>query len=101
MERKAYSRAAKDNAIEYIQRMRSVIELPHNSAMAGSRFDNDDAVYARLESMYAEAEFNNWPMACVEAALIDAAQSDYWYQNEKQYDYTEEVEDHTEEDPCS
>lgn len=101
MDRVAYSPAGEANALEYIKRMRLVVELPRTDAMAGSRFDSDDVVYVRLESMYAEVEFNQWPMACVEAALIDAAQSDYWYTNEKDYGREDEpFEEPEENDGC-
>lgn len=84
-DRIAYRPAVKADAIELIKRLRSVVELPRTDAMAGCRFKSDDTVYARLESMYTESDFARFPMACVEAALIDSAQSDFWYAHEKRY----------------
>jgi len=93
MDRIAYSEAAKGNALDYIKRIRRTVELPKTDAMAGVRFDSDDAVYVRLESMYDEVIFSRFPMACVEAALIDAAQSDYFYEYEKEYEDRDYADD--------
>lgn len=86
MDRVAYRPMSKAHAYELIKQIRDTIELPVTDAMIGERFKSDDAVYVRLESMYAEGEFMRCPRASVEGALIDAAQSDYWYANEKDYE---------------
>ena len=95
MDRVPYSPTAKDKAYSYIIATRYTITLPVTDAMEGMRFKSNDAVYVRLESMYPEVEFMRCPRACVEGALIDAAQSDYWYCYEKSYedDYEETNEE--------
>jgi hypothetical protein len=57
-----------------------------DDAWRGERFNDDVAILARLESMFTEGEFMECPGARIDAALIDAAQSDHWYTTEKKYD---------------
>jgi len=56
------------------------------NAERGMRFKDNGAVLARLESMYDEVEFMANPGPCIDHALQDAAESDYWYHHEKKYD---------------
>ena len=86
MDRIAYSPVSVAHAYEIIKQVRPTLELPTTDAMAGHRFNSDDAVFLRLESMYAEGEFMRCPRASVEGALIECAQSDWWYTYEKSYE---------------
>lgn len=67
-----------------------------DDAIRGVRFNDDVAILARLESMFTEAEFMACPGTRIDSALIDAAQSDHWYTNEKDYDWPDMPEGETE-----
>ena len=52
---------------------------------AGNRFNDDDSVIARLESMnQAEIKRIGWEQA-IRSALVDCMSSDYYYTFEKDY----------------
>jgi hypothetical protein len=53
------------------------------------RFNDNAAILARIESMYTEKEFMVCPGLRIDNALVDAAQADWWYQYEKEYDESE------------
>lgn len=57
-----------------------------NDVLRGSRFNDDEAILARLESMFTEGEFMANTGPCIDKALEDAGQSDWWYKYEKRYD---------------
>lgn len=86
MDHVAYSPVSKAKAYELFNTVRDTIEIPTTDAMRGDRFEHDDRVFLRLESMYAEGEFMKCPRACIEGALIECAQSDWWYAHEKKWD---------------
>lgn len=69
---------------------------PPNDAMKGVRFHDDRAILARLESQCTEEEFMSCPGMRIDHALVDAAQSDYWYEYEKKYDCESYFSDETE-----
>lgn len=56
-----------------------------DDALRGVRFNNNDAILARLESICTESEFMECPGLRIDNALIDAVQSDRWYATEKDY----------------
>ena len=56
----------------------------------GTRFNSYDAVLARLESMFTEAEFLGEIEYCIDYALTDAAKADHWEKYEEDYGH----EDH-------
>ena len=85
-DRMPYTVTNKYRAITLIELMRSEVELPMTDALPGMRFRNNESVFVRLESMYQESEFMRCPRACVGNALLDAAQADWWYANEKRYE---------------
>ncbi len=68
--------------------------MMHERTLRGTRFNDDAAVYARLESMFNEGDFMACPGARIDAALMDAASADYWYQYEVSYD--DDIEQETE-----
>lgn len=94
MDRVKYSEWALYVAVRLIERRRPYMQLP-DDAERGVRFNSNDAILARLESNYTEIEFNVCPGLSVEAMLLDAAKSDYWYAHDKDYGY-ESVEDNNE-----
>jgi hypothetical protein len=67
-------------------------------AIKGWRFSNDGAVFDRLESMFSEEDFLMFPTERLNAALLDAAQSDHYYTYEKEYDYHEEESEESTDD---
>lgn len=81
-----------------IRHARKVVKL-HEGAETGSRFNDDQLVLMRVESMFYEVEFIHEPLRTVEGALLDAAKADYWYNREKEWGL--EDEDDVENDPCS
>jgi len=54
--------------------------------LAGSRFNNDDSIVARLESVVDQNTIKavGWEQV-IRGALIDAMTADYWYMYEKDY----------------
>lgn len=68
-----------------VAHQRTVIQLP-KFAKEGNRYTRDEAILARVESNYTEAEFMACPSIAVETMLLDAAQADWYYDNEKEYD---------------
>lgn len=86
LERTPYSPKAREIAYDLIPKLRDNVELPGSDVLQGIRFKDDDSVFIRLESMTKEGEFMTRPRACVTAALIEAARSDYWYEKEKDYE---------------
>ena len=64
---------------------RRALELPADT-LRGMRFLDDDAIRARIESTFTEAEFMTNIGPCIDRALEDAARADYWYHSEKDYD---------------
>lgn len=94
-ERKLFSEDARDVFIIAVEHRRTILQLPVD-AMKGSRFNSDEAVLARVESACREAEFMACPGPHIDAALTDAARSDFWYAHEKRYDdycYADETGD--------
>ena len=71
-------------AIGEIRNRRDSIPLPKDT-LRGGRFNNDEAILWRLESNYTEEEFMSCPGLAVDAMLIAAAGSDWWYTYEKEY----------------
>lgn len=90
MDHAAYSPASTAKAYSLFGAVRDTIELPTTDAMIGDRFKNDDRLFLRLESMYAENEFMKCPRACIEGALIECAQADWWYAHEKNWGYDDD-----------
>jgi hypothetical protein len=80
-----YQPAVERLARRLIDERRPFLVLPAE-AERGPRFNSDDAIYARIESNYEEEEFMGCPGTAVDAMLIDAGQSDYWYHFDKDYD---------------
>lgn len=78
--------------IELLPYVRLAVKLPDNTER-GVRFNDTAGVLWRLESMFGEDEFAHNPVGVIEAALIDAAKSDYWYSNEKDYEWPESVDE--------
>jgi 2,4-dienoyl-CoA reductase-like NADH-dependent reductase (Old Yellow Enzyme family) len=75
-----------------VDHRRLSIRLSGNT-LRDSRFADNMAILARLESMFTEVEFMVNVGPCIDKALEDAAQADWWYQNEKQYyDYDSQCE---------
>ena len=61
--------------------------LDHDkNIFAGRRFNDDDEIIARLESVVDQNTIREvgWGQA-IRGALIDCMMSDYWYQFEKEY----------------
>lgn len=92
-----FARAVFETAIDH---RRAEIKLPPD-ASRGVRFNDDTSVLVRLESMFTEDKFMGCPGATLDAALTNAAQSDYWYDYEKDYEWPSgnddcEVEDELE-----
>jgi len=85
MERVHFSEIAQKTLDIMIDYHRLGILLP-DDATKGPRFINDEAILARLESNYTEAEFMACPGLTIDKMLIDAAQADRWYEVEKRYD---------------
>lgn len=88
-----FSDDVRDVALSLIGHAREVVKLPE-WAERGVRFNHDAGVLWRLESMFDEDTFLRNPLPAVEAALVDAAKSDYWYTQEKDYDEPYEVSDY-------
>lgn len=78
--------------ISLIGHARESVELPMG-AERGVRFNYNDGVLWRAESMFSEDEFLVDPLRVVYGALIDAARADWHYTHEKEYSYKEETED--------
>jgi hypothetical protein len=74
---------------DLLPHVRLVAQLP-KEAEAGPRFHSTDTMLWRVESMFSEDEFLREPLKVIEAALIDAARSDWWYAHEKECDYPQE-----------
>ncbi|HWY35841.1 MAG TPA: hypothetical protein VNX68_14455 [Nitrosopumilaceae archaeon] len=92
-----FSKEAVNRFYLIVNGCRSIISLP-GEALRGSRFNDDWSILARLESMLDEEEFMQCPGASIDKALIDAAQTDYWYAKEKDYEWPEIIEDETNDD---
>lgn len=90
--RKLYSHNMREAALVFIKIERCFVNLPTDS-MKGRRFNDDDSVFDRLESATNEKEFARRPLEAVDAALIDAAKSDHWYEYEKDWGDDEEDQD--------
>jgi hypothetical protein len=84
METLKYQPAVVKFALASIGARRLFVALPEE-AERGVRFNSDDAIMTRIESNYIEEEFMSCPGRAVDAMLIDAAQSDYWYSHDKDY----------------
>lgn len=97
MNREQFSDNAKKVLEVAINHRRLELKLP-DDALRGLRFNDDDAILARLESMFTEAEFMACPGLRIDSALLEAAQSDHWYQYEKKYDGDYFSSDETESD---
>ena len=86
VDRKQYDAETKQLALEAIDSLRPTVYLPPE-AEAGRRFKNSEWVLALLESATPQSEFLRFPIRAIEAALLKAAQSDWYYNHEKKYDY--------------
>lgn len=95
--RKAYHPATKELAIALIQKLRPFLVL-RGDAEKGRRFNDDEHVFTLLESGTPEYEFRGEPHASIDGALLEAAESDYWYNHEKQYDFDEETQEESTDD---
>src|ERR1700690_3542251 len=85
MDRVLFTEAARKVFEIAVDHRRQGLKLPDDT-LRGVRFNDNGAILARLESMFSEAEFMECPGTRIDAALIDAGQSDYWYSYEKKYD---------------
>jgi len=85
MDAPAYSVPVRRFLIEQIKNRRPLVEI-YGDALRGVRFNDDISVSIRVESNYDEETFMACPAMVVDAMLLDAAQSDYWYTFEKDYD---------------
>jgi len=85
MNRVIYSEFARKVFDEAIAHRRPTLIIPADHTR-GTRFNSNDAILIRLESNYTEDAFMRCPGMAVDAMLIDAAHSDWWYDNEKCYD---------------
>lgn len=92
-----YNEGLRQVALQLILHARELVELPPY-AEKGVRFYHNDGVLWRLESARSEDDFVLDPVAAVFGALIDAAQSDYWYSHEKEWGHPEYFDDVDEED---
>lgn len=95
MNREKFSEAAVKVLEVAIDHRRLGLKLP-DDAMRGPRFGDNGAILARLESQCTEEEFMSCPGMRIDSALIDAAQSDHWYEYEKKYDCDYGSSDETE-----
>lgn len=93
MDRTPFSQVAREVLAAMLNARRLGLRLA-DDAERGMRFNDDNAILARLESMFTEGEFMACPGLRIDSALTDAAQSDYWYNHEKDYgdDETPETE---------
>ena len=98
VDRIRYSYEATDLAVRLMAQRRPTLVLPEE-AERGSRFSDNGAILARLESHYTEVEFMACPGLAVDTMLIDAGKADWWYSNEK--DYLEDENHKLEEDENS
>lgn len=91
--RKEFQPNVKSLAMECIDRLRPTVYLD-SKHFAGRRFNDTGHVVMVLESMFSQVEFELVPLAAVQAALLEAASADEWYEREKQYgsevEYTHE-----------
>jgi hypothetical protein len=97
LDRKQYHPAVKEIAIALIQKLRPFLVL-RGDAEKGRRFNDDNHVFTLLESGTTEQDFREEPHANVDGALLEAAESDFWYNHEKKWDYTEETEEESSDD---
>lgn len=95
IDRELFTDAARKMLDVAISHRRAMLALT-GDAERGVRFSGNSAILARLESYYTEAEFMANVGPCIDKALIDAAQSDYWYNHEKKYDCDYSPTDETE-----
>lgn len=79
-----YAEPVRRYALEQIRNRRDSFVLPAE-AEKDVRFKDDAGVLWRIESHYTEEEFMACPGVAVDAGLLDAAQSDWWYNHEKDY----------------
>lgn len=86
MYRDLFSEQARRVLDSMIDSQRSALKLPTNT-LRGGRFNDNAGILARLESRFSEEEFMGCPGPCIDKALIDAAQSDWWYDTQKDYGY--------------
>lgn len=84
VDRKRYDAETKQLALCAIDRLRPCVYLPVETE-TGARFNNNERVFDLLESATPQAAFLEFPMRFVEKALLEAAQSDWWYNHEKDY----------------
>lgn len=95
-----FEQGIQEVAISLIGFARELVDLPVE-AEKGSRFNDTANVLWRLESMFSEDEFVHDSVKTINAALIDAAKSDYWYAHEEQWDYTYDADEYEwESDAC-
>src|SRR6266436_4690621 len=88
-DRELFSPTARELAALLLADRRALVMLP-DDAVRGTRFHDDGTVLVRLESMFDEAQFMLDPCPGIDAALVDAAQSDHWYKYSKDYGTNEE-----------
>lgn len=87
-----YNDGLREVAATLIEAMRGVVELPKD-AERGSLFNSTPGLIWRIESSFDAADFAMNPIAAIEWALIDAAQSDYWYSHEKDWGDSVDLEE--------
>ena len=99
MDAPKYSLPVARYAFEQIENRRPLVDIGAD-AERGVRFKDNRSVLIRLESNFTEEEFMADTVGTVDAMLIDAAQSDYWYTFEKKYedDYDETNDDSEQDD---
>lgn len=94
-----YTTGLREVALELIPYTREAIALP-SGAIKGSRFNDSMAVLWRLESMFSEDDFVHDPIGTISSALLDAAKSDYWYTQEKDWGAEDDTDEDWESDAC-
>lgn len=88
--RKDYSPPVMKYLTNQIENRRHFVEIG-KGAEKGPRFKDTSGIVARVISNYSEEQFMADPILTVDAMLVDAARSDWWYSNEK--DYLDERQD--------
>lgn len=97
LQRDLYTPETKDYAVSLISEMRRIIVLPEQT-MKGRRFNDNESVLSRIESAAREEAFKIDPVKFANIALVDAAQSDWWYEYEKDWGSDEREEPEAEDD---
>jgi len=75
-----------------IDHRRNVVILVGTDTLRGRRFKDDANILMRVESACSEIEFMACPGLWIDAALLDAARADWWYERDKDYGNESEAE---------